>query len=170
MYTDVQNFLADYGHESDTTARVLAAITDASMGQAKAEGHNNLGDIAWHLATSQSAMLNQCGFNIPGSESWTMPAGTTVAQIQEVYAAATAAVKEQVAAKSPADLQQSFNMWGMMEWPLGVTLTALIHHEVHHRGQLSVLMRQAGLVVPSIYGPNKEMTAEMMAQMAASQG
>jgi len=29
-------------------------------------------------------------------------------------------------------------------------------HELHHRGQLTVLMRQAGLVVPGIFGPAQE--------------
>jgi uncharacterized damage-inducible protein DinB len=32
----------------------------------------------------------------------------------------------------------------------------LISHQIHHRGQMTVLMRQAGLAVPSIYGPVKE--------------
>jgi len=32
----------------------------------------------------------------------------------------------------------------------------LIQHQNHHRGQMTVLMRQAGLTVPGIYGPAKE--------------
>ena len=43
---------------------------------------------------------------------------------------------------------------------LRVTLVAGLHvlvvHQAHHRGQMTVLMRQAGLLVPSIYGPVKE--------------
>ena len=35
----------------------------------------------------------------------------------------------------------------------------------HPGRQLSVMMRQAGLTVPSIYGPNKEETAEFMKKM-----
>jgi uncharacterized damage-inducible protein DinB len=42
------------------------------------------------------------------------------------------------------------------KWPRGLTLQILIDHEVHHRGQMTVLMRQAGLVVPGIYGPARE--------------
>jgi uncharacterized damage-inducible protein DinB len=29
-------------------------------------------------------------------------------------------------------------------------------HEIHHRGQMTVLMRQAGLKVPGVYGPSRE--------------
>jgi uncharacterized damage-inducible protein DinB len=46
-------------------------------------------------------------------------------------------------------------MYGM-KWPRGTTLYILLSHEIHHRGQMSVLMRQAGLKLPSIYGPTRE--------------
>jgi len=29
-------------------------------------------------------------------------------------------------------------------------------HQAHHRGQMTVLMRQAGMKVPGVYGPSKE--------------
>lgn len=38
-------------------------------------------------------------------------------------------------------------------WARGLTLFYLITHQAHHRGQMTVLMRQAGLPVPGIYGP-----------------
>jgi uncharacterized damage-inducible protein DinB len=36
------------------------------------------------------------------------------------------------------------------------TLTPLINHQVHHRGQLTVYMRLNGIPVPSIYGPSAD--------------
>jgi uncharacterized damage-inducible protein DinB len=42
------------------------------------------------------------------------------------------------------------------KWPRGRSAHILIDHQTHHRGQMTVLMRQAGLVVPGIYGPAKE--------------
>jgi uncharacterized damage-inducible protein DinB len=32
----------------------------------------------------------------------------------------------------------------------------IIKHIIHHRGQMTVLMRQAGLKVPGVYGPARE--------------
>ncbi len=32
----------------------------------------------------------------------------------------------------------------------------LLLHQTHHRGQMTVLMRQAGLPVAGMYGPTKE--------------
>jgi uncharacterized damage-inducible protein DinB len=33
-------------------------------------------------------------------------------------------------------------------------------HQAHHRGQMTVLMRQAGLTVPGVYGPAREERAQ----------
>ena len=53
------------------------------------------------------------------------------------------------------DLVVEDDMYGEM-WPRGKSLAALSNHQTHHRGQMTVLMRQAGLEVPGVYGPSKE--------------
>jgi uncharacterized damage-inducible protein DinB len=45
-------------------------------------------------------------------------------------------------------------------WTRGFTLFASLLHEVHHRGQMTVLMRQAGLAVPGTAGPSKQEWAQ----------
>ncbi len=166
MYHDISEFLELYKWESSTTTKVLAALTDGSLSQAKAEGHNNLGDIAWHVATAPAFMLNEIKLDMPKFE-WGTPEGLTVAKISETYADLLAKVDAHAANITPDDIKAVHHVFGMMDWPAGAMLNALIVHEVHHRGQMSVLMRQAGLVVPSIYGPNHEDTMEMMKKMQA---
>jgi uncharacterized damage-inducible protein DinB len=39
----------------------------------------------------------------------------------------------------------------------------LLHHAIHHRGQLALMCRLAGGTPPGLYGPNRE-------EMAAMQG
>jgi uncharacterized damage-inducible protein DinB len=51
-------------------------------------------------------------------------------------------------------------MYGQM-WVRGKTLGVLVTHQIHHRGQLTVLLRLAGLKVPGVYGPAKEEWAKM---------
>ena len=46
-------------------------------------------------------------------------------------------------------------------WKRGGVLASLVNHQIHHRGQMTVLMRQAGLAVPGIYGPAREEWAKM---------
>lgn len=51
------------------------------------------------------------------------------------------------------------------QWPNGLMLDIIIRHEIHHRGQMTVLMRQAGLHAPELYGPTKEQWAEFAHQL-----
>jgi len=54
-------------------------------------------------------------------------------------------------------------MYGEM-WTIETVLKVLFTHQIHHRGQMTVLMRQAGLKVPGLYGPAKEEWAEFGGQ------
>lgn len=42
------------------------------------------------------------------------------------------------------------------DWPRGRTLGILLAHEIHHRGQLALLLRLQGGRVPAIYGPSAD--------------
>lgn len=52
-------------------------------------------------------------------------------------------------------LSDAADMYGQ-KWKRGFTLQALIAHEIHHRGEMIVLMRIAGLAVPGVYGPTRD--------------
>jgi uncharacterized damage-inducible protein DinB len=39
----------------------------------------------------------------------------------------------------------------------------IIHHAIHHRGQLTLMCRLAGGKAPGLYGPNREEMAAMRA-------
>jgi uncharacterized damage-inducible protein DinB len=44
---------------------------------------------------------------------------------------------------------------------VAILRSMVFSHLIHHRGQLTVLMRQAGLKVPGVYGPAREEWAAM---------
>jgi uncharacterized damage-inducible protein DinB len=44
----------------------------------------------------------------------------------------------------------------------------MLNHWYHHRGQLSVYLRQVGALVPSIYGPSADENPFALAQQAAA--
>lgn len=41
-------------------------------------------------------------------------------------------------------------------WKINKVLSVVVKHQTHHRGQLTVIMRLAGLKVTGVYGPAKE--------------
>lgn len=44
--------------------------------------------------------------------------------------------------------------------PIGAILRMMVDHQTHHRAQMQVLLRQAGLPVPGVMGPTKEQLAK----------
>jgi len=171
MYHNAAEFLDMYGWEAECTGKVLGALTDESLGQkkAEAEGHPTLGGLAWHVATAPSYVLAQIKLPMPEYEH-EAPADVSADRIQSIYADQVERVKANAAKLTPEDLTKVYHVFDMMDWPAWQLLVALISHEVHHRGQMTVLMRQAGLTVPNIYGPNYEETQEMMARMREQSG
>ena len=63
-----------------------------------------------------------------------------------------AAMKEQWTDETLAEIK---DMYGE-QWSIATVLGILTSHQTHHRGQMTVLMRQAGLRVPGVYGPSRE--------------
>ncbi len=75
--------------------------------------------------------------------------------ILEAYQAASAGLLKGIETWSDADLERDDEMYGEV-WKRGYGLHVLLVHQTHHRAQMTVLMRQASLPVPPIYGPVKE--------------
>jgi uncharacterized damage-inducible protein DinB len=155
MYRRIDDFLADWAHHSAGTARVLAALTDPSLTQSVGSDHRTLGRIAWHTVGTIPEMLGRVGLKIEGP-SHEAPVPATAAEIALAYNRAAQSVTDLVKKHwTDATLEQEDDMYGE-KWKRGITLQALMYHETHHRGQMTVLMRQAGLVVPGVFGPAQE--------------
>jgi uncharacterized damage-inducible protein DinB len=155
MFTQVSAFEEYWSQESKTTQSLMDALTDESLGQSVAEGHRTLARVAWHIVTTIPEMVNRTGLRATGVNPES-PVPPTAEEIKKAYATVSQSLLEQVKSMWSDDtLQNEDDMYGE-KWKKGYTLHILMQHEIHHRGQMSVLMRQAGLRVPQIYGPAKE--------------
>jgi uncharacterized damage-inducible protein DinB len=155
MYRSIEDFVADWNNERQGTQRLLDRLTDASLDQQVDEGGRTLGGLAWHLATTLGAMLGQAGVEIEGPAP-DAPRPERAEQIAATYRGTSAAVGDAVRrAWTDEQLEEVVEVFGNRV-PRATVLTMLIRHEAHHRGQMTVLMRQAGLAVPGIYGPARE--------------
>ena len=100
-------------------------------------------------------MMSRTGLALTAVDHDAPPPGTA-AEIIGAYQKAVAELVEAIKTNwSDETLSETDEMYGM-EWSRGLTLSILIHHEIHHRGQLTVLLRQAGQTVPGLMGPSKE--------------
>jgi uncharacterized damage-inducible protein DinB len=160
MYTSITEFIQEWNQEAVSTQKVLDALTDRSLKQEVSSSDRTLGRIAWHIVTSTPGLLTEFGVTVnPVDNSVNVPSSAKeIAETFRKVSANTAdAVKQQWTDDS---LKEMINVFGMT-MPRAATLSLLIKHIIHHRGQMTVLMRQAGLRVPGVYGPAREEWSQM---------
>jgi uncharacterized damage-inducible protein DinB len=159
MFSKVSTFESVWKAHRDGTLRIFGALTDESLAQRVVPGGRTLGRIAWHITETLPEMMNRTGLHVDGPEIGS-PVPTSAAEIRDAYEKASASVLEQVGSNwNDETLEIEDDMYGM-RWTRAFTLGALVEHEAHHRGQMTVLMRQAGLRVPGVAGPAFEEWAE----------
>jgi uncharacterized damage-inducible protein DinB len=159
MFRKITDFREAHRTQVDNTTRVLEALTDANLNQKVAEGYRTLGQIAWHIVTSVPEMMNRVGLGL-ASVNEESPPPAKAAEFVTAYKEVSTEFGNALAAKwDDETLLQTDDIYGQ-RWPRGVTLAVLLNHEMHHRGQMTVLLRQAGAKVPGVCGPAKEEWAE----------
>jgi len=155
MYSFVSEFLNDFEKESEITKKVFANLNDEALAYKVTPAGRDIAYIAWHIVITVGEMMNRSGLSVDVPSEDSNPP-ETLKEIKDNYDAVTKSLFSEVTSKwSDAMMNDDLDMYGE-KWKRYGLCEALIKHEIHHRGQLTVLMRQAGLKVPGTYGPSKE--------------
>jgi uncharacterized damage-inducible protein DinB len=160
MYRRIEDFRSHWQEEVVDTLKVLDAIPDAKLGQAVTPEHRDLRRLAAHLATSVVGLPAEMGLKVEGPQEADEPAAT-IKGLRDAYAKASQSLLDALQGWTDADLEKEDTMFGHLVWKRGYSLQALEMHQAHHRGQMTVLLRQANLPVPEFYGPTKEGWVEL---------
>lgn len=165
MYHTIDEFLSDWAFESQNTLKLFNALTDESLKTEVIPNDRTLGSIAWHITNTIGEMMSHTGIDIkPDEDKDKEP--KSVKQIIDVYTKLSEQMTHSLNEKwTNESLEKVFNMYGE-NWKGRDVLTSLIRHEIHHRAQMTILMRQAGLKIPGIYGPSKEEWEEINKQFS----
>ena len=151
MIRTIHDFLQRWKEETDATLKIFKSLTDESL-QVAIPGGRTMGRLANHIVETVTEMPQQLGLPI-------MEQSVNYTTVQELvthykkYADQLAGAI--ISHWSDDTLEKDTNMYGA-SWKNGFSLWVLLTHQIHHRGQMTVLMRMAGLKVPGIYGPSKE--------------
>jgi uncharacterized damage-inducible protein DinB len=160
MYRKIEDFQKAWAYEAEMTGKVLRTLTDESLGQKVTPEGRTLGFLGWHVTQTLGEMLELVGLKIDAPEQ-NAECPAAAVEIAAAYEKGGKSVADEINSNWTDDtLLQEDNMYGDT-WSRGMTLFYLIAHQAHHRGQMTVLMRQAGLPVPGVYGPAKEEWAAM---------
>ena len=160
MFRSINDFVHVWSAELEATQKVLKHLTDRSLTLEISPNVRTLGRMAWHLVTTLPEMMRRTGLDLAGPKH-DDPIPSTAREILRSYNEAAISLLDQVRTKwSDATLDVEDEMYGE-KWRRSVTLGALVFHQIHHRAQMTVVMRLAGLEVPGVYGPARQEWAQM---------
>lgn len=160
MYRVLNDFLEEWKYESESTLKLFSNITEESKNTKVTPDGRSLGYLAWHITQSIPEMMQRTGLSFPDFDEQ-MPEPQNFSDVVFYYKKYSDSLLSQLNANWRNNtLIEEINMYGE-NWKKGKVLSVLIIHQAHHRAQMTVLMRQAGLKVPGIYGHSKEEWASM---------
>ena len=154
--------LRELEREAQTTRRVLERVPSDKLNWKPHEKSMPLGKLAQHVASTPGAIATSA---IPDSypvENFKEdPEPTGIEEILRAHEASMATAKSFLAGLDEA---KALGPWSMtaggtpmftiprIEW----IRIFMLNHWIHHRGQLSVYLRELNVPVPYIYGPSAD--------------
>lgn len=154
--------LMELDQETATTRRVLERVPADKLGWKPHPKSMSLGQLALHVATtpgSVAEIIKVDIFELP--DFGEQPSVASAAELPKLLEDSVANAKQVLASFDAATL--------MAEWKaqkkgqtvfavprIGVVRSIMLNHWYHHRGQLSVYLRELDVPVPSIYGPSAD--------------
>ncbi len=160
QYKTLDEFLKDWAYESKATQKLFENLTDESLKQQVHPGGRTLGRLGWHITETFGEMMERTGLKV-FSPDMSHYNENSAADLKKCYKDASDSLVEKLKSEwNDSTLAVEDDMYGE-KWKRGTTLSVLITHQAHHRAQMTVLMRQAGLKVTGVYGPAAEEWAAM---------
>jgi uncharacterized damage-inducible protein DinB len=169
----IEGMLQELEQEAQTTKRVLERVPQAHLGWKPHEKSMSLGQLALHIATvpgNVAQMIAQPSMQRP---AFVQPAATQASELLPALENTLRQARAALGSMSDADLMAPWSVLdgdrAVMTMPRVAALRAImLNHWYHHRGQLSVYLRQLNVPVPSIYGPSADENPFAMPQAAAA--
>ncbi len=151
-------FLRIWEREFHTTVKVFKAFPGDKLDVKPHERSRSVGDLAWQCAIDERVIgkildgQNDLR-NVPPSP----PPPETMDEIVAEYESAHREAFRKMSQLSEEEFSKTVSCFlpaGGWKMPQPEAFWGNLMDEVHHRGQLTVYLRQAGGKVPSIYGPS----------------
>jgi uncharacterized damage-inducible protein DinB len=159
-----ESLLPDFDHEMTMTRRLLERVPDAALAWRPHEKSFTLAGLATHLANIPRwgrSILEQTQYDLAQSDGRRPAEGGSRAEILAIFDDNVGAVRRGLVEKSDAELAAIWTLKRGEHVVLTMPRTAavrrfLVHHMIHHRGQLSVYLRLQNVALPPMYGPSAD--------------
>ena len=162
--TIAEALIAEMDQEAEATRRCLERVPEDKLGWKPHEKSLSLGRLAHHLATTPGEMAQSMaggGMELADFPEELYPTVESAASLVPALEESLASAREVLSAMSDEDFMSSWRMTAggteMMTMPkMAVARSMMLNHWYHHRGQLTVYLRELDVAVPAIYGPSAD--------------
>jgi len=158
----IDGMLQELEQEAQTTRKVLELVPDEKLTWKPHEKARTLGQLALHVATVPGSVAELVASATKAQvPNFTDPSPQTAAELLSTHDASISKAKK---ALSKMDDGAIMETWSLMLGDKEVFAlprvaflrTVMLNHWYHHRGQLSVYLRELDIPIPSIYGPSAD--------------
>jgi len=157
----IDSFLQELEHEAKTTRRLLERVPDNQLGWRPHPRSRTLGELALHVAGTPGAVAKLAVQSEVPPPDFTDPVPKSASELIPALEESVATANQLLSKMDDATLNATWrvkrNGQEVMAIPRAALLRSImLNHWYHHRGQLSVYLRELGVPIPSIYGPSAD--------------
>jgi len=159
----IDGMLQELEQEAQTTRRVLERVPDNRLTWKPHEKSRTLGQLALHIAMVPGAVAELGTSPSPAQapQFGEDPSSARAADLLPALDESIAKAKKLLGGMDDGRLMETWRLMNgdreLLAVPRAGFLRAImLNHWYHHRGQLSVYLRELGVPVPSIYGPSAD--------------
>jgi uncharacterized damage-inducible protein DinB len=161
MATTVEELVQELEQEAQTTRRVLERVPDDQMDWRPHEKSLTLGQLAMHVATLPGALAEVSMRSFDVNTEIPRPTASSTDGLLETLARSVAGAKALLLSMGDAGLAAPWTLVDGEREVFSVSRavflrSTMLNHWYHHRGQLTVYLRQVGALVPAIYGDSAD--------------
>ena len=157
----IDGMLQELEQEAQTTRRVLERVPGVQLGWRPHKKARTLGELALHVASTPGAVATLASQSEIQAPDFRDASPTSAAELIPALDESIATAKRVLGGMDDTTVN---GMWRMkrnghdvVAMPRAALLRSImLNHWYHHRGQLSVYLRELGVPIPSIYGPSAD--------------
>jgi len=160
--TLMDGLLQEFEREAQTTRRVLERVPNDKLGWRPHPKARTLGELAQHIATSP-ACVAELAARSP-AQAPRFASEPSPANVSELMSTLDRSLERTKAILGGMDDATATQTWRLMNGDreilalprIAFLRSIMLNHWYHHRGQLTVYLRELDVPIPSIYGPSAD--------------
>ena len=158
-----EDILQELEEETERTRRTLERVPQDKLDWRPHEKSFSLGQLALHVATIPGALAQVAALDTFDAkpDGVPRPSPSSTAEILSAFDESLESARKIVGSMDDDALAAPWKMVAGDKVLLTIPRSAflrriMLNHWYHHRGQLTVYLRQTGALVPAIYGPSAD--------------